>query len=333
MKALIYLPFAAVALIVGWQLLAPETPVIAERKLSEQAAEPAPAFKPIPLTTARLGLSSPIDGIDSLRDTEVDGTLEVDAQGNLVISDQLRYLFDYFFSSVGEVSFDEAAERIRLYLASQLQEPALGQSLTLLQNYIDYKTALVELEQRFPVVADISGLRQREDEVQRLRAQLFSPQAHAAFFASEEIYNHFTLERLAILQDPTLSDDDKGVMIEQLRQSLPEDVQDLLIPQIHQELTVQTEQLLEQGADPSEVRELRLSLVGPEATGRLEDLDLERAQWQQRMDDFLTERDTILSYQGLAEDDRQAAIEDLLETRFNDNERVRVASLLDMEAE
>ena len=51
------------------------------------------------------------------------------------------------------------------------------------------------------------------------------------------------------------------------------------------------------------------------------------------MDDFLTERDTILSYQGLAEDDRQAAIEELLETRFNDNERVRVASLLDMEAE
>ncbi len=333
MKALIYLPFAAVALIVGWQLLAPETPVIAERSLSEQAEQPAPAFEPIPLTTARLGLSSPTDGIASLRDTEVDGTLEVDAQGNLVISDQLRYMFDYFFTAVGEVSFDEAAERIRLYLASQLQEPALGQSLTLLQSYIDYKTALVELEQNFPVVADIGGLRQREDEVQRLRARLFSPEAHAAFFASEEIYNHFTLERLAILQDSTLSDDDKAVMIEQLRQSLPEDVQDLLIPQIHQELTVQTEQLLEQGADPSEVRELRLSLVGPEATGRLEDLDLERAQWQQRMDDFLTERDTILSYQGLAEDDRQAAIEELLETRFNDNERVRVASLLDMEAE
>jgi len=91
--------------------------------------------------------------------------------------------------------------------------------------------------------------------------------------------------------------------------------------------------LLEQGADPSEVRELRLSLVGPEATGRLEDLDQERQQWQQRMDDFSAEREAILSYQGLAEDDKQAAIEELLENRFNANERLRVSSLLDMTAE
>lgn len=330
MKVLIYLPFVAAALLVGWQLFAPEEPAVTERATAPQKVATAPDQKPIQQPSNRLGLSKPTDGIESLRETEVDGTLEVDAQGNLVISEQLRHLFDYFFTAVGEVSFDEAAERIRLYLASQLQEPALGQALSLLQNYIDYKTALVELEQSFPVVADIAGLREREDEVQRLRARLFSPEAHAAFFAAEEVYNHFTLERLAILQDPNLSEGDKAAMIENLRQSLPDDVQDLLIPQIHQELTVQTEQLLEQGADPSEVRELRMSLVGPEATGRLEDLDQERQQWQQRMDDFSAEREAILSYQGLAEEDKQAAIDELLESRFNANERLRVSSLLDM---
>ena len=333
MKVLIYLPFAAAALLVGWQLLAPEEAVVTERAKAPPATAPAPTYESMQHIPNRLGLAAPTDGIESLRETEVDGTLEVDAQGNLVISEQLRHLFDYFFTAVGEISFEEAAERIRIYLASQLQDPALGQSLTLLQNYIDYKTALVELEQGFPVVADIAGLRARQDEVQRLRARLFSPEAHAAFFAAEEIYNHFTLERLAILQDPNLTDDDKAAMIENLRQSLPDDVQDVLIPQIHQELTVQTEQLLEQGADPSEVRELRLSLVGPEATGRLEDLDQERQQWQQRMDDFSAEREAILSYQGLAEDDKQAAIEELLENRFNANERLRVSSLLDMTAE
>ncbi|PCC99636.1 lipase secretion chaperone [Halopseudomonas pelagia] len=333
MKVLIYLPFAAAALLVGWQLLAPEDAVVTERAKAPQAAAPTPTYESMQHIPNRLGLAAPTDGIESLRETEVDGTLEVDAQGNLVISEQLRHLFDYFFTAVGEISFEEAAERIRIYLASQLQDPALGQSLTLLQNYIDYKTALVELEQGFPVVADIAGLRARQDEVQRLRARLFSPEAHAAFFAAEEIYNHFTLERLAILQDPNLTDDDKASMIENLRQSLPDDVQDLLIPQIHQELTVQTEQLLEQGADPSEVRELRLSLVGPEATGRLEDLDQERQQWQQRMDDFSAEREAILSYNGLAEEDKQAAIEELLESRFNANERLRVSSLLDMTAE
>ncbi|WP_339651012.1 lipase secretion chaperone [Halopseudomonas pelagia] len=333
MKALIYLPFAAAALLVGWQLLAPEDLIVTEHAKAPQAAAPTPTYQPTQPSSQRLGLFSPTDGIDSLRDTEVDGTLEVDAQGNLVISEQLRYLFDYFFTSVGEISFDEAAERIRIYLASQLQQPALGQAQALLQNYIDYKTELVELEQGFPVVADIAALRAREDQVQRLRARLFSAQAHAAFFAAEEVYNHFTLERLAILQDPNLNDVDKAAMIENLRQSLPEDVQDLLIPQIHQELTVQTEQLLEQGAEPSQVRELRLSLVGPEATGRLEQLDQERQQWQKRMDAFSAEREAILRYHGLAEEDKHAAIEELLESRFSANERVRVSSLLDMAAE
>lgn len=330
MKALIYLPLAAAALLVGWQLFAPQDPLVTQREKAPQTTAPAPTYQAMPPSSNRLGMSSPADGIDSLRDTQVDGSLEVDAQGHLVISEQLRYLFDYFFTSVGEISFDEAAERIRIYLASQLQEPALGQSLALLQQYIDYKIALVALEQNFPVVADIAALRTREDEVQRLRARLFSAPAHAAFFAAEEVYNHFTLERLAILQNPNLSDDDQAQMIESLRQSLPEDVQDLLIPQIHQELTVQTEQLLEQGADPSEVRELRLSLVGPEATGRLEELDQERQQWQQRMDNFSAERQAILRYQGLAEEDKQAAIDQLLDSRFNANERVRVTTLLDI---
>lgn len=330
MKALIYLPLAVAALLIGWQLWVPEEPLVAAREPVPPLTAAQPTYQAMQPSSSRLGLTSPTDGIDSLRDTDVDGSLEVDAQGNLVISEQLRHLFDYFFTSVGEISFDEAAERIRLYLASQLREPALAQSRTLLNNYIDYKTQLVELEQSFPVVADITALRAREDQVQRLRAQLFSAQAHAAFFAAEEVYNHFTLERLAILQDPNLSDDDQALMIESLRQSLPDDVQDLLIPQIHQELTLQTEQLLEQGAPSSEVRELRLSLVGPEATGRLEELDQERQQWQQRMDDFSAERQAILRDQGLAARDRQAAIAELLDSRFNANERVRVASLLEL---
>lgn len=333
MKALIYLPFVAAAALIGWQLLAPDTrDVVPSTPATTQS--PAPTTSPTSYRPGeRLGLSTATDGIDSLRETEVDGVLEVDRHGHLVISEQLRYLFDYFFTAVGEVSFGEAAERIRLYLASQLQEPALGEALTLLQNYIDYKTALVDLEQRFPVVADIAGLRAREDEVQRLRARLFSPQAHAAFFASEEIYNQFTLERLAILQDPNLTDEDKAVMIEQLRQGLPEDVQDLLIPQIHQTLTEQTEQLLEQGADEQDIRQLRLSMVGPEATERLESLDQERYEWDQRLTQFDAERQSLLSDASLAEEDRHAAVAALLAERFSRHEQVRVASLLDMDAE
>jgi len=69
--------------------------------------------------------------------------------GNLVTSDTALFCLITSFTEVGEFSFDEAPERIRLYLASQLQS-GLGQSLTLLQSYIDLQNSLVELEAELP---------------------------------------------------------------------------------------------------------------------------------------------------------------------------------------
>ncbi|MBQ0777574.1 MAG: hypothetical protein KBT84_08310, partial [Pseudomonas sp.] len=75
MKVLIYLPFAAAALLVGWQLLAPEDAVVTERAKAPPAAAPAPTYESMQHIPNRLGLAAPTDGIESLRETEVDGTL------------------------------------------------------------------------------------------------------------------------------------------------------------------------------------------------------------------------------------------------------------------
>jgi len=42
-----------------------------------------------------------------------------------------------------------------------------------------------------------------------LRAQHLSPEAHAAFYAEEENYDKFTLERLKTAYNPDFSDDEK----------------------------------------------------------------------------------------------------------------------------
>ncbi|MFN3580581.1 MAG: lipase secretion chaperone, partial [Pseudomonas sp.] len=325
----IYLPVIAASLLLGWHFFAPQ-----------EASSPPPAMvqtqpqSPQPLVTAaapsRSVATPPTAGIDSLRDTEVDGDLQTDASGNLIVTEELRHLFDYFYTAVGEIEFDQATARIRQYLASQLRNPALSQANALLDSYIAYKTELVDLESNFPVIADIGMLRDREDAVQRLRATLFTPEAHRAFFATEELYNGFTLERLAILHDANIPEQDKGEMIEALRENLPEEVQAVLIPQIHQTLTEETDRLLAEGAGQADIRQLRLSLVGPEATQRLEQVDHQRAQWQQRLDAFSADKQAILDFQGLADEDKQSAIDELLQERFSSNERLRVATLLDM---
>ncbi|PAU85867.1 lipase chaperone [Pseudomonas sp. WN033] len=331
MKPLIYLPLLLGLGLLGWHLSTPAPSPSNASPAPPQVSSEKPATAPMDLTRP-VARSTDQHLPASLRDTDVDGQLEVDAQGNLVITDQLRHLFDYFFSTVGEQSFEQASTGIRDYLASQLREPALGQALDLLDRYINYKTGLVELERRFPMVTELDGLRAREDAVQRLRASLFNAQEHAAFFASEEVYNQFTLERLAILHDPSLDPQDKAERIERLREGLPDELQQLLVPQLHLTLRQQTQQLLEQGAEPEQLRQLRLNLVGPQATERLEALDRQRSEWDQRLSGFNRERQAIISQPGLADSDKQAAIETLLHEQFSEHERLRVSSLLGLDS-
>lgn len=331
MKPLVYAPLLASALLLGWYLL-PEHETA--EPLQTAVATPPPASPPTALPamlTNQKPDQPPLEA--SQRGTQVDGQLQVDANGNLVVTDQLRHLFDYFLSAVGEISHEQALQRIRQYLQANLRAPALQQAEQLLDSYVEYLHALIELEERFPVVADLDGLRAREQAVQRLRASLFDAEAHAAFFAKEELYNGFTLERLAIQHDSQLSAAEKAERIEALREGLPEELQALLVPQLHSELRQQTSQLQAQGASAEEIRELRMSMVGPEATARLEALDQQRTDWQQRLERFRQQRQQILRQSGLADSDRQAELEQLLHSQFTDSERLRVLSLLELQGD
>ena len=167
-------------------------------------------------------------------------------------------------------------------------------------------------------------MRQREQAVQNLRASIFSPEAHQAFFAQEEAYNQFTLQRLAIRHDQLLNEQQKAEAMDRLRATLPEDMQEMLVPQLRAELRQQTAALQAQGAAPEQIRQLRLQLVGAEATARLEALDQRRQQWQQRLDAYRQEKARIEANSGLSEEDRQAAIASLAEERFDERERLRL---------
>src|SRR5690606_35982898 len=72
----------------------------------------------------------------SLRGTEVDGVFQVDQAGNLLITEDLRRIFDYFLSSIGEESVQQSIARLRAYIGSQLEEPAASQALAILNQYL-----------------------------------------------------------------------------------------------------------------------------------------------------------------------------------------------------
>ena len=260
----------------------------------------------------------------SFSGTQVDGQFRLDAQGNLLISMDIRRIFDYFLSGYGEESLKASLARLRSYIASQLDDPAESQALSLLAQYLDYKRQLIQLEKDLPQIASLDAMSQREQAVQALRARLFSVEAHKAFFAQEEAYNQFTLQRLAIRHDASLSEQQKAVALDQLRAGLPEDMQELLVPQLQNELRQQTAALQASGAGSEQIRQLRLQLVGAEATERLESLDRQRQQWQQRLNDYREEKARLEANKGLSAEDRQKAFERLAAERFDERERLRL---------
>ncbi|MFA5677188.1 MAG: lipase secretion chaperone [Pseudomonas sp.] len=325
MKFIIYLPLFTSALLLSWYLFSGDesttpTAQIAPAYVEQVAGSPAPLLIQHDNTAVPPASELP----PSVRGTSVDGQLAVDAHGNLLITSQIRHLFDYFLSLIGEESSAAATQRIRHYLTEQLAEPALGQALAMLDTYLDYQQQLAELESRFPVSESLDDLLAREQAVQRLRASLFSREVHEAFFAGEEIYNHFNLERLAIQHDSSMDEPQKALAIEALRENLPDEMQQLLVPQIQNDLREQTLALREAGAGEAAVRQLRMGLLGPEATERLEALDQRRAEWRQRVDRFNQERDSLLAHPGLADNERQAAVNALLQEQFTETERLRL---------
>ncbi|HRL92360.1 MAG TPA: lipase secretion chaperone [Pseudomonas sp.] len=290
----------------------------------------APASR-LPVTQPHAGASSAVASPSSAKPlpasfsgTQVDGVFQLDEQGNLRITRDIVQIFDYFLSAIGEETLAQSIERLQAHIRNQLPATAEAQALALLEQYLDYKRQLVLLERDLPQLPSLDALKQREMAVQALRARLFSSEAHQAFFAAEESYNLFTLERLAIQRDDSLDANAKGEALDRLRDGLPEELQASVLPQLHSELRSQTSALQAAGGSAAQVQALRQQLVGNQAASRLQALDQQRQSWKQRLQRFQQEKSAIDNHPGLSPADKQAAIQRLAQEQFDERERLRL---------
>ena len=301
----------------------PSPAAVAELPSATSPATAAPTPPRQPLKTQPAPQGTP-QLPTSFKGTQVDGQFRLDEAGHLLIGAELRHLFDYFLAAAGEEPLKNSIERLRRYIAAELPQPAQSQASAVLTQYLNYKRQLLDLEAAYSRTTDISALRQRLSAVQALRARVLEPAVHQAFFALDEAYDRFSLERLAIQADSALDSDAKGRAIDQLRAGLPGDLQELLVPQLQSELREQTVAL--QAANAQQIRQLRQQLVGSEAAARLEALDLQRAQWQQRVAVYRQERQRIEATRGLDDVERRSAIEQLEAEQFDEGERLRLVA-------
>lgn len=267
----------------------------------------------------------------SLSDTEVDGEFEVDANGHLKITNGIRRIFDYFLSAVGEEPVESILARIRAYIRHKLPAGAAAEAEKILDGYIAYKRGLESVQQVAPPSngqMDLDAVRYQMQQVQALRTQYLSAEVISAFFGDEDAYDRYTLARLGIMQNKQLSAAARAQQLAALEQQLPVALQESMkaINQ-YQNLQSLTEDWQARKGTPAELRQIRENLVGPEATDRLESLDRERSDWDQRMTSWLGERAVIMANASLGEQDRQRQVDAARLQRFQPAEMVRVGSL------
>ncbi|MGE8498242.1 MAG: lipase secretion chaperone [Pseudomonas sp.] len=327
-KLLLLLPVLFIACLAGLLYLQPleqPLPPAADKAPPVEPVAPGPMVDLQPLRQESTATTAqPTDLPASFTGTRIDGSFRVDESGNLVISEDIRRIFDYFLAAIGEEPLRTSVARLQTYITSQLPLPARDQALALLDSYLDYKRELVQFERDMPQMANLDAMRQREAGVQALRARLFSSEVHQAFFAREEAYNQFTLQRLAIQHDASLDDSAKATAVDRLRDSLPPEMQDAVLPQLQNDLRQQTARLRAEGANPAQIRQLRQQLVGAEATQRLETLDQQRQSWNRRIASYLASKTEIEGNAGLSDGDKSSAIKRLAEEGFDEQERLRL---------
>jgi lipase chaperone LimK len=114
----------------------------------------------------------------SLVDTEVDGELGVDGDGNLVLTEEVRRFFDYFLTATGEEVPAVIRGRIESALDARLPATAAGQGRDLLRRYLAYREAARELDPD-------GDLERRRLAVRSLRTRHLGAEAADKLFASE----------------------------------------------------------------------------------------------------------------------------------------------------
>ena len=256
----------------------------------------------------------------SLRGTEVDGGVLLDANGQVVLDPGMRRLFDYYLSLIGERDLIQIRVLLKDHLLDKYSPTNTDIVLQYFDRYTDYLNALTNLK-----IGDIVKPEDRLQQVTALRKKILGEEMATAFFAEEEALAILTLKRMAIANDKNLSDEEKARLLAELDAS--ENHSARTEADTAALITEQTRQLDASNLTEAQRAAERESLWGKEAAGRLAQLDQERAQWDTRIEQYLLARSRIDANRGLSASARARAIATLRAQQFNAAEQRRIASL------
>ncbi|MBD8527713.1 lipase secretion chaperone [Pseudomarimonas arenosa] len=256
----------------------------------------------------------------SLQGAAIDGVLSFEPNGRLRADSELLRRFDFFLSLSGERS---EAEIRRLLLASiehQYGAVVAAEAEAWFDRYLGLRAELA-------AQLRAENLSQNLAAIEAAQRRWFGDQADA-LFAAENSYRRLATERAALLRDSSLTEAERVTALAMLEADLPEsvqqDLQQIADAQWANEQSRQFEQLQTSATQRMTERE---ALFGREAAQRLAALDAERARWNQRLTDYVRQREQLRARHAADLSRFQQALTGLRNQMFSGPELVRVESL------
>ncbi len=273
--------------------------------------------------------------VHSMQDTVPDGNLRTLPGAGMALAPgplpyaELKRLFDYYLSAVGEQTIDAITLAIAGDLDRRLSPDQLPAAKRLLALYLQFKLALVELEKK-PELAgtDVKAVRQRLLAMQDLRSQFFSFEETQGMFGFEDDYDQDAVARLEVSQNPALSAKQKIEQLAALDASQSSALrEEREAPRVVLKIEQMAQTLRAQGASEDDIYRMRSKELNPEAAARLAEVDRDESAWKSRIAGYLNERSKLLQAQADAlPAQRDAALAQLQQSRFNPDERRRLAA-------
>ena len=271
----------------------------------------------------------------SLKGTQVDGEIIIDENKQLVVTEGLRRLFDYFLSAIGEEDEAVIFARVESYIRHHTPEPAASQAVAIFSKYVAYLKALPEIEKRYGNLQlqatkngelDLNAIAQQKQDVANLRQQYFDKTTIEAFFGASDSYDDYSMEMVRINQNEQMSEAQKQAARQDYVSRLPDGaIKTNIMQQANlNELMARTEQMKAAGASPEALYNMRRELVGAPASERLAQVDQEDANFDQRFKQYQAQKQQLLS-QNADKVQAQTQIHQIEQQLFNDMERKRLA--------
>ena len=148
----------------------------------------------------------------SLNNTDPSSLIHTDDDNQLLLNHDIKVLFDYFFSSDGDLSPEELLISMQQYIQQAYPQPAAQQALVLLAKYVDYKQQMQDFHAQNSALQDLPELDtlnyndsniDRSDTLQTvetlmqdrqdMREKIFSIAETDAMFGQEINYDRYML--------------------------------------------------------------------------------------------------------------------------------------------